>query len=356
MGFESYSCSIQFAIAGGTNVVLLRVLIHTSNFRNGQGWVQVNGGAKPSLAVIPITGMTSTGTVCTATTAYPHGIVNGRRSNSMVQLPVKLCIRFRKLLFPLRRFSWSRCVLSDRLFHRRFSPHDHYIYVPLHISFRHPSPPGVNQGLTVSSAAFCVDESRYFGCFQNNREAIWLAVPLGSTEVTSGATNTIVFGFAGDSTAVVHGWRVLYLNIVQPDFQMDQIVVSGSSAQARTTSANPFAMGDTLILRDPPGPQWRFNGVHTASSITDRTHFNFAWGTDLPGQTPGTAPYTTANGTYIVPAVNSTYTGYVYAPAMYVSRGLIPYGDYVYENPATYNYGAGNPTNGLSDFTTATST
>ena len=282
MGFENYSCSIQFAIAGGTDVSAPRVLIHTSNLRNGQGWVQVNGGAKHYLAVIPIAGMTSTGSVCTATTEYPHGIANGS------QIQFNGSIAGQAVTYGSANSSFP---YVDALGHDASYLLGYFTVasVPTTTTFTFPctSPsgtlaqPGVNQGLTVSSGAYCVDESRYFGCLQNNREAIWLAVPLGPTELTAGATNTIVFGFTGDSTAVVHGWRVLYWNVVQPDFKMDQIVVSGSSAQARTTTTNPFAMGDTLILRDAPGPQWRFNGVHTASSIADSTHFNFAWGSDF---------------------------------------------------------------------------
>jgi cytochrome c553 len=130
--------------------------------------------------------------------------------------------------------------------------------------------------------------------------------------------------------------------VVQPDVEISQIVVTAANAVATTTTPHGYGVNDSVIIRDAPGPKWRFNGKCVITAVTATT-FTFAWGCGMSTGTPGVAPYTTANGTYLVPTSKDILTAP--SPHMYAARSLIAKSAYAAYDPTSVNYG-GNAANG----------
>jgi len=186
-----------------------------TNWRNGAFSVIANG-TEHKLATIPITGLISGGTNCTATTPVPHGLTTG---------PAQL---------------------------NGFA------------------------GWTISQNVYCADETKWFGGLDGPHYAFQTMVPLVSNEIVAGQNNTISFKFYGSSHGSAditseHGGWLLDWNIVQPDFQMSQKVVSGTNATATTNATNNFNPGDTVLFRDAPGPRLRFNGKRVLTATAPST-------------------------------------------------------------------------------------
>src|SRR5260370_26106371 len=81
-GFKDYTTCFSFSVAAGTDVSALRIWLNTFNLRQNIGSVFVNSQPEKILSTTPIVGLTSTGSVCTGTTATPHGLL----PNDLVQL------------------------------------------------------------------------------------------------------------------------------------------------------------------------------------------------------------------------------------------------------------------------------
>src|SRR5262249_12902516 len=75
-GFENYEHCMSFNVPSGTPTSGLRLWMWVTNWRNGAFSVIANG-TEHKLATIPITGLISGGTNCTATTPVPYGLTTG---------------------------------------------------------------------------------------------------------------------------------------------------------------------------------------------------------------------------------------------------------------------------------------
>jgi hypothetical protein len=347
-GFKNYTARYQFTIPGGTDVSNLRVWLWAQNLREGSAAVLGNTGVEHVLATTPIVGFIANGSACTATTSSPHGLSAGQviQQNFFNNIipglsgPGPLNALFTIASTPTPTTYTIPCSLTPGDYNTGFGA------------------VGQNIGKTVSATTFYADETKWWGGIDDNHQAHQIMVPMGATEFTAGASNTLALRFKGVDAAfiqtygLVHGWWALDWNIVQPDVAISQIVVSGATATAMV-SAVPAAwkVGDTILIRDAPGPRWRFNGKRVLTAVTSNT-FTFAWGSDLPGETPGVAPYTTTNGTYTVPTSNDVTMAP--QPIIYAARCLIPYSSYQYYDPTSFPSYGGNAAAGFTTFTTGT--
>jgi hypothetical protein len=361
-GFENYEHCMTFNVASGTDVSNLRVWMWVTNWRDGAFSVIVNG-TEHNLATIPITGLICNGSSCTGTTPVPHGMTAGKQAQ-------------------LNGFFDTTTPEPDGQLNTMAT----IVAVPGPTTFTFASSiaagnyqvdgtgvhTGSNTGWTVSQSAFYADETKYFLGMDGPHYAFQMAVPLGASEITAGANNTISFKFKGSpqgsATGVsVHGGWLLDWNVIQPDVEMDGIAVASLNAVPHTTTSHGYTSGNTVLIRDAPGPRWRFNGKRVLTAVGDASHFTFLWGSDLSGETPGVSPYTMANGTYAVPVPqnrtlqdSTTFiaTKMQPAPHMYAARCLVPYSAYQYYDPAAFAsspiVAGGNAANGATKFTTAT--
>ena len=334
-GFTNYTTCFTFNIAAGVDVSALRVWLNVFNLRNGAGSVVVNGGAERLLATTPVVGLSSDGSTCTFTTNQKHGlsvsnIFQLNFSNNMAGgLPGAAALNgsytVTNVLTPTTLTASCSAAAGD--WNTGLSG------------------AGQDNGKTISKTAIYADEKRWFGGMNLAHETFQLMTPIGASEMIAGAANTLGLRFKGtgdiSTNGLFHGYYADWA-IVQPDVEISQIVVAGTNAVATTKTAHGYSVNDTVIIRDAPGPKWRFNGKCVITAVTATT-FTFAWGCGMSTGTPGVAPYTTANGTYLVPTSKDTLTAP--SPHMYAARYLIAKSAYAAYDPTSVNYG-GNASNG----------
>ena len=343
IGFHGVQAPCTFAVPSGWTATGNMVYIRAQNLRQGLATVTVNGTAH-TLSTTPIIAFSCNGTVCAGTTSKPHGLTSGQKAQlngfNQTQTPNApsgesgLNAYFTVTVTGATTFTVPSTLVAGNYNYTGFGGI------------------GVWAGKTISATTFYLNETRFWGGIDGNHETVEIGVPLGSTEIVPGQTNTISFGFNQDPNAVTHGWWALDFNVIQSPYTLSQIVTSGTSATATTTASNPFLNGDTVIVWDAPGPRWRFCGKRVITSIVDSSDFTFNWGSDLPGETPGVAPYTTANGTHTVPTPRDATIAA--PPLMMAAKALIPYTDFQYYATSQFPSYSGNASNGKTVATTKT--
>ena len=338
-GFTGYTTAPwQFNISAGTDVSQLRIWVWGSNLRQGGASVVVNGN-EHVIATTPITQFDSNGSVCTGVTSVPHGLT----TSDTIQL------------------NYFHDVISN-VGNKALNGTFTVAGTPTTTSFTvacslpagdwNPSQPGLifirgqRNGKTVSKTNFYCNERKWYGGLDSFIRDAEICIPLGAAEMTGNANNQIAFKFNGTPQDAI-GWWGLDAEVIQPDQPISQIVVTGLNAVATFPVGVPAAwnIGDTILIRDAPGPRWRFNGKRVITNIAGNT-VTFLWGPDLAGETPGVVPYLTVNGTYKVPTSKDIVVAP--QPVMVAARCLIPYSSYQYLDPSTYPSYGGNAGNGAT--------
>ena len=346
-----YTTCLAFSIAGGADVSNTRIAIRAFNLRQGTAAVFVNSQSEKIIRTYDVIGAVCTKTVsCTVTTDRWHGIGVGQKvqlngfavpsGESTDTLPINdlngnytvSSITLTTITVPT---SWtiSGALCADPCTLQTF---------------------GKYMGKTVGAIQYG-DERKYFGGMDSTHtESYWVMVPLGASELTAGATNTLSLRFKGPGDTsihdLVHGWYAREIAILQGnDCEITQMIVTSGNAVG-TCNGHGWSNGDTILIRDAPGPYWRFNGLRVLTAVTTNT-FTFPWG---PASGAGSAPYTTANGTYVVPTTANTTVAQ--QPHMYATRSLIPKTDFtVRANPngsESFPSLGGNASNGQTIYQT----
>jgi hypothetical protein len=344
-GFEGYTTApMQFNVPSGTDVSNLRVWLYGFNLRQNDAAVIINGATEHVIGTTPITKFDSNGSTCTAGTSVPHGL----STSDVADFEGFTAVISNTTAVSSRPFNGLHTIASV--------PNATTFTVACSLDAGDWNPDiggnfivGQQNGMTVSKKTHYVNEKRWHMGIDSIHEDVELAVPLGASEITANANNTIALRFNGIADSTVHGWWALAFNIIQPDIEITQIVVTNLNAVATTAGAHGYNAGDTILIRDAPGPRWRFNGTRVITAKTPTT-FTFLWGSDLSGETPGVAPYTTANGTYVVPTTKDAYIAP--APHMHAARCLIPKSSFQQLDPSTYT-STGDATDGRIFWETA---
>jgi hypothetical protein len=344
-GSRNYTICFEFDIPGGTDVSNLRLWMRTSNLKNGMGAVAFNStqeSAFKMLIATPIKKYDCNGSACTAVTTEPHGLSTGNE------------VEF--------NFFGTGERANQGMPGGSGAAHLNGVYTvastPTPSSFTVASAVaagdwntgvdfvGVARGKTVSRWVRYADESgKYFGGLHGT-QAFEMMIPVTAGEIVAGQTNRIYFRFTDHpkyKTSTKHGFYLLGWALVQPDEEMDQITVSGTTtATPRTTSNHGWSNDDLVLLRDAPGPHGRFNGIRTIGSATSDT-FAFTVASE----------FATANGVHTVPVnrPGETLDPTVHpAPHMYAARVIT--GPYTTYTPSYPSYG-GDAENGELLFNTA---
>jgi hypothetical protein len=341
-GFTNYRTGFQFN-PGSPNTSTMRAWIYGYNLRDGFATVQLNNNAPHALATYSqIIGYACNGTTCTGTSVTPHGLSVGQTIQQGGFFDVNT-----NLGAPLNGYYTVATVPTPTTF-----------TVASTIASGDYNNNGVPNDKWVSATTYCVDEVQYLGCMNTaGHYPTRLEIPLAVGEVEANVNNTLWLGFLGDQNATLnglfHGWYALRFNIIDTSTRVTitQIVVSGTTATATCSSTCPYSSGDTVILENAPGPQWAFNDDRTVLTTPSSTTFTFAWGSYLPGETPGVAPFTLANGTYAVPI--STDTQIAPQPVMTAVRAQIPTSSFSYYNPSSNPTYGGNASSGKTWWQTA---
>lgn len=313
------------AIANGVDVSALRLWVFTQNLRQGALSVYGNSGVEHKFQSALITDLTSNGSACTLTTAKPHGL----STNQVVDLSM-----FRDTIAgnnPGYDYSFNglHTVAS--------TPTATTFTVACSLASGHWNEGAAQSlGKAFSASIYAASEwSKWSGGLNGNHQAGEYMVPLGATEFTANATNTLTFQFNGQTAGdiqlygLIHGVRVLDWALVQADKACTQIVVTGANA-VMACAGHGYSTNDTVLIRDAPGPRWRFNGKRVITAATTNT-FTFLWG---PDSGAGSAPYTTANGTYAPPTTNLDSAAP--QPVMYAARSLNAKTDFTQRDPANF--------------------
>lgn len=352
-GFTDYEKRYQFAIANGVDVSALRIYLRAQNLRQGLASVISNSGVEHILSTTGIVGVVCGGAAGSGGVAADRCLITTEKRHSLSTTQVVQLSGFRE------GGGVQGYTSGDASLNNFFVVQT----VPTAFTFTIIStlqagdwnttslaPAGTNVGKTVSATTFYADEKgKYFGGIDGNHQTIEIMVPVGATEFTANVNNTLGLRFKGDRDAVVHGYWANDFNVVQPDCEITQIVVSGSGAThlnaVATCNNHGYVDGETVLIRDAPGPRWRFNGYRVITAHTTNT-FTFLWGSDLAGEISGVAPYDTPNGTYVVPqSSDPSITPHAH---MYAARCLIPKSSFTAYNPATQPTFGGNVSNGAT--------
>jgi hypothetical protein len=114
-----------------------------------------------------------------------------------------------------------------------------------------------------------------------------ISMTLSASQVTTG-TNTISFRFAKEWRDQ-SGFRIVEMNLMQPDINVFQVAVSGSTVTVDTATPHGYSTGDDVRIEAYPGIAWRVNGAHTITVIDSNT-FTFAI-PETDGKQAGTKTY-----------------------------------------------------------------
>lgn len=358
-GTKGNQKSFNFSIAGGQDVSALRLWLWTFDMARKQLSVGFNSQPVKLVDKTDILVASSNGSTCSFTTRVPHGLTNGQSIQlNYFLLPGTATLNGTKTATVTGGSSFTvPCSLANQ---------DWSAPEAVAGGNLPPFRPGYPTGKTVSGTVWESSEEKFFGGIDSNGEAFQLMIAIGASELTAGATNIAKFQFNGN---VVPGLRhlnqwILDWNVVEPDIELDQIVVTGGDplhATAHTTATHNYQTGDTVIIQNAPGPLWRFNLERVITSVSDNRHFTFLWGPDTDGfqeyagltQTPSATPgdpFYTAPATYTVrTARDNTVTPDQH---MYAARAIIAKSSFVAYDPATDRVPAGNATNGHTLFDT----
>lgn len=344
-GFRGSFSTISFSIPSGTDVSALRVWEWLYNARNRTASVVSNSGILHTISTTPVTGFTSDGSTCTGTTGEVNGLVPG----VLVQLNY-----FNTLTSGINgidKVNGSYTIATTPTT-KTFT-----VACSLAAGDWHGPVPGADNGQTVSSQVFYADEQRWYAPLTGIHSPFQIMIPVSPSEFTAGISNNlkVMFNGTGDASLddVNHGYYAR-VNVVQRDFEITQITVAGSDAVATTSSPHGYSSGDTVLIRDAPGPQWRFNGMRVLTAITSTT-FTFQWGPSAvnlggAGDTAGSGAFITTAGSYTVPV--SKQSSIHQQPHMYAARCLIPFSAFTPFDPASGTFG-GNASNGNTVWTSS---
>lgn len=353
-GNQGMAKGYTFSVPGGTDVSNLRVWLWLQNTSNNKFSVWANNTPPRKLGFTPINYINCDGLgTCTIGTTVPHGLTTGATAQiQMLSAGSQSTAGSAQLndLFPVTVtgpmtftiFSTTPSAMASGDWGARSYPE------------------GTDEGDAVQNNFYYADESKYFGGMRGNGRDLQVMVPLGATDITAGQNNVMWFGYNGapyESPIFNHGQWILLWDVVQSDFEMSKLVASSTSitATATTLATHNFNIGDTVLLRDAPGPRWRFNGFRVITATTPTT-FSFNFGPDPlefgeVGSTTTTDTFYTSTGPFVVPTVNDQTVNH---PAhMYACKCLIAQSSFTYYNPATFPSYGGNAANGLSVFTTS---
>jgi hypothetical protein len=351
-----YTTLKTFAVPAGVSTSNLRLYLDTFNLRDGKASWSLAGSPYATIALQDIVGLSCTSNVCTITTLYPHGLT----TSSQVQFQSVAVNTGNPLVGPM--FAVQSTPTSTT-----FTVNATIVNGDYNTVF----PSLVWNGATFSNNFANSDQMIWRGSIRGSQWATALMFNLpamGTGSLTAGTNATLGLRKLGTLADGDHGWWLLDWNVVEPDTVITQIVVgTGGNNLVATATCSPscpadYVAGNTVLVENAPGPQWRFNGyrVILASPAPTSTTFAFNWGPNSsngwmnPGETPGTAPFTTTNGTYVAPTSHLPIT--YPAPVIYAARCLIPASSFSQLNPSTYPSSGGNATNGLTDWTSATLT
>jgi len=340
-GFKDYKKNYQFN-PGAVSVSNLRVWLRLFNPRDNDVAIVMNG-TEHKLGTTDVTALSSNGSgTCTITTLFPHGFTgtpvvqlwgfpgtdigyNGLSGSSVTVISIPTTTSF--------TFS---CTLGSGDWYRSLD-----------------APAGADLGAQVSSTTFYADQKAWFNGLKGvNGQSFEVMVPLGAGEVTASANNTLGLKFLGvgdvSLNGLAHGYYTDF-EVVQPDIEITQIVVSssGTLATVTTSGAHGYANSDTILIRDAPGPRC-LNGRRSIT-VTGSTTFTFAVGADI---NPGQIVCTMANATYTAPTSANVLANP--QPHMYAARCLIPKSSYAAYDPSSFPSFGGNASTGSTLWHTAT--
>lgn len=349
-GFKDYANILDVAIPGGSDVSAVAAYIEGYNFLPGDFSVVGNSGTEHVITSTPIVGYVSAGGVgseiCTATTLGPHGLTTnqtiqqngfsfggfvgigavGTLNNTFTVASTPTASTYTVACPGIAAGDWNTGVGGV----------------------------GVNRNRTVSGVNQYCGNDRWFGGMSSELQFTCLMIPVGATEFTAGATNTLTLRFKGMPAALiqkyhlVHGVRLTDLNLIQTNKSctITGYTTSGSNTTVACAS-HGFADGDTVMIPLASGPRWRFQGRRTILSHTTNA-FVFATGTDPNGNV------TTADASY--PAgPTSNDAGYMPQSTFKAYRCLIPASDFTTPAaPSTFTGFGGNAATGATLWTSGT--
>lgn len=190
-----------------------------------------------------------------------------------------------------------------------------------------------------------VGELSYYGGVGGFIHLQEFTIPITDGTITTG-TNTIGFRFNA-TDGVTSGFRIIDLNLWEPDMQIDQLVSASSTVTATLHSTQPQLVTNNWVnVHSAPGIRGRFNGPRQITA-SDNTHFTFtACGTNI-NLINCTAP----DGTYVAPTSQDSGT---VQPQILAARQLIPQSAYSFDDPTTWVAPpSGNASNGNTWFNTS---
>jgi hypothetical protein len=346
-GFENKQICKTVSIAGGEDTTTLQLWMHVYNWRNGAVSVQAGTAAPVTFLDNPVLSFVCVvSNVCTIKTKYPHGYAAAQ----VVQFNGYLQGASGGASFSAAQINNTQTVQSvlDALTFTITQP----VASCLGANCTFNSPDMRDNGIT-TQPFYYVNEDRWMGGLSGIRQAMEVSMPIPSGAIMAGTTNTIKWKFNNTNYpdtvfSGFFGGYMLRWNLVQPWQQITKITVTGNTTATVTLAGSvPAAWhnGDTVIMRDAPGPEWLFSHERVIGNISGST-FQFTI------TQPTVGSWTVPNGDYVVPT--SKDLTIQTQPAAYAARALLPTTSFRALNPSTDYVTTGNAANGLTAVTTAT--
>jgi hypothetical protein len=371
-GGEGKTLGFTFPVSAGQSTAGLRVWIWAFHMARGKMGIWTNNNPTKPLTATSVVRVISNGSgTCTLETPRPHSLTTGDTIQAnffMYPYGIANMNGLKTVTVTDVTHITVPCLKADGV--TAYPAGDYNATNGEVGSLGVPSPAWGDYGKTISKTVFYSDEQRYFGGMDNDGNSFNLMVPLGNTEIVANQNNTLFFQYNGAPAGGHIGQWILDWNVVEPDIEIDQIVVTGGDPLHATahvkTGTHSYSIGDTVMIQSAPGPRWRFNDERVITGVPDNTHFTFLWGPDTDGftkyagltRTPSTTPgneWSTAPATYTVPTMRNQDLDQ--QPHMYAARCIIPKSSMQAWNPANDRVPTGNATNGGTLFNgTATKT
>lgn len=204
--------------------------------------------------------------------------------------------------------------------------------------------------ITDANVTFIDDAPSFFGGIGSAPPVRKFTIPLANGLVVTG-DNIVKFrsNFNG-SDGVSSGCTIIDFNFQKAAIAVTgSFVVSSNVATVPITSTSTLTTGDWITVRNGPDIDATFSGNHQIT-VVDGTHISFSTCENQTGNI-STGSCSTPNGTYTIPTTQyTTGTLGMVQPVSYIAKSLIPFSQFVQDDPSTWTAPSGGDASAGSTF------